>query len=163
MRKVFFILTTIFIFFLIEFILFNFIGKWFLPNLMLLAIVFFNLLWGIRYGIFTAILAGLVRDSFSANPFGVHLFSFVVCAYMSAFFKKTIYHVGSRSARLLLIALICLINFVVQFFLHMAFGVVTPSENIYFILIPEFLTTLLVASFVFNRLKICVLKFYGSL
>ena len=163
MRKIFFILSVVFIFFLIEFTLFNFTGKLFLPNLMLLAIVFFNLLWGIRYSIFTAVIAGLVKDSFSVNPFGVHLFSFVVCSYMTTFFKKTIYQVGSPSARLLLIALICVINFIAQFFLHMAFGVTAPLENIHFILIPEFFTTLIIATFIFNQLKICVLKFYGSL
>jgi len=163
MRKTFFILSAIFIFFIIEFLFFNVIGKWFFPNILLLLIVFFNLLWGIRYRIITALVAGLIKDSFSVNPFGVYLFSFVICAYMTTFLKKTIYQVGSRSARLFLVCIICGINFIAQFFLHLVFGTVTTIASVHFILIPELLTTLLITPFVFNRLKICVLKFYGSL
>ncbi|MBF0521458.1 MAG: rod shape-determining protein MreD [Candidatus Omnitrophica bacterium] len=160
MRKILFIVAVIFIAFLVEFLLFNFVGRWIMPNLLLLVVIFFNLLWGIRFSLFTAVIAGLLQDSFSTNPFGVHLFSFVVCAFAATLIKKIIYPGGSRSIRLLLVSLIVIVNFLVQFFLHMVFGVVDVRETMRFIFIPEMLTTLIVTNYCFNQLKICVLKFF---
>ncbi|MDP8211833.1 MAG: rod shape-determining protein MreD [Candidatus Zapsychrus exili] len=160
MRKIIIITGAIFVFFLIEFFLFNFIGRWIVPNFALLLVVFFNLYWGIRYGLFTAVLAGTLQDSFSTNPFGVNLFTLVVCVYATTFLKQYIYHVGSSTARFLLLSIVCIISIIVQCFLHVMLGIVDIRQTFQYVLIPETLTTLIIATYIFERLKKCVLKLY---
>ncbi len=59
-----------------------------MPNLLLLAVIYFNLAFGIRYSIFAAVVAGLFRDSFGAGIFGLNIFAFVVCAYLTTGLKR---------------------------------------------------------------------------
>ncbi|MBU1997618.1 MAG: rod shape-determining protein MreD, partial [Candidatus Omnitrophica bacterium] len=101
MKKALIIIVLTFLCFLLEFLIFNIVGRWFMPNLLLLLVIFFNLYLGIRYSIFTAVCAGLLKDSFCASVFGINLVSYVVCAYMVTFLKRYIYHAGSKSSRLL--------------------------------------------------------------
>jgi rod shape-determining protein MreD len=82
MRKIGLVTLFVFLFFLAEFFLFNMAGRWFLPNMLLLSIIYFNLAFGIRYSILAAVLAGTLKDSFGAGIFGLNIFVFVVCAYM---------------------------------------------------------------------------------
>lgn len=158
MKKAFIIIALTSIFFLLEFFIFNIVGRWFLPSLLLLLVIFFNLYLGIRYSIFTAVCAGIMKDSFCASAFGINLVSFVVCAYMVTFLKRYIYHSGSKGSRLLLVFCIVLINFVVNYVLLIKFGTVDLFESVKYVLFPEITTTLIVATTVFHYLKKCVLR-----
>ena len=97
MRKIAMITFFIFLFFLTEFFVYNMFNRWLMPNLSLLLVVFFTLYLGIRYGLFTAVLAGILEDSFGISMFGVNLFSFVVCAYLPFFYKEA--RIKSRRTR----------------------------------------------------------------
>ena len=162
MRKIALIIFFVFFFFLIEFFIFNMLNHWLMPNLSLLLVAFMTLYFGIRHGLFTAILAGMLQDSFGISMFGVNLFSFVVCAYMTVILRKYVYHLGAYAARLVLVAFISVINVAIHFVLYLTFGVVHIGQTFQYIFLPEVLTTLLVSPFVFQELKKCASRLYVS-
>jgi len=158
MRKIILIAITVYIFFLIEFFLFNLGGRWFMPNLLLLVIIYINLAFGIRYSIFAAVFAGIFKDSFGTGIFGSHIFSFVLCAYMTTILKKYLHYVASRRSRLLLVLCVTIIHIIGYFCLQFIVGKVNIVQVLIYVAIPEILTTLLVTSFTFAQLRKCVLK-----
>lgn len=161
MRKIILITLLVFLFFLIEFFLFNLAGRWFMPNLLLLAVIYFNLAFGIRYSIFAAVVAGLLRDSFGTGLFGLNIFAFVVCAYLTTVLKRYLHYVASRQSRLLLVFCITVIHVMVYFCLQLMLGKVHVVQFFKFVFIPEILTTLVVTSFIFTQLKKCVLRLFA--
>jgi len=158
MRKVILIALVVFSFFLIEFFLFNMGGKWFMPNLLILVIIYFNLAFGIRYSIFAAVLAGVLKDSFAIGTFGIHISAFVLCAYMTTILKRYLHYVASRRSRLLLVFCVTVIHVITLLGFQLFFGKVNVVQIFPFVFMPEVLTTLLVTSFIFTQLKKCVLK-----
>jgi len=161
MKKIISIIGLVFMFFLIEFLIFNLAGRSFMPNFMILFIIFVSLSLGIRYSIFTAVIAGVVKDSFGVGVFGIHSFSFIVCAYLTILFKKYVYHVTSFSSRLLLVFIIVVSNVVIQFFLKFMFGSVSVRDALRHVLLPEVVMTLIVANFTFERLKACASRLFA--
>ena len=160
MRQIFLIIIFALILFAIEFLLFHVIGRWAMPNLLLLLVIFFTLYSGIRYGLLAAFVAGWIRDSFGVMPIGTHMLAFVVCAYGTTFLKKYIYHANSRTSRLLLVCVVSVVNLTILFFLNfrmVSFPVIQAFQNIF---VPEVIVTLCVTHFTFYHLKTCVLKFY---
>jgi rod shape-determining protein MreD len=160
MRKIIFVLTCVLAFFLAEFFLFNMAGRMFMPNLLLLAVIYFNLAFGIRYSILAAVMAGGLKDSFSIGIFGLNIFSFVFCAYMTTVLKRYLHYVASRRSRLLLVFFITVINISIHFLLQSRFGNMDVLQALKFVFIPEILTTLVVTSFIFTELKKCVSKLF---
>lgn len=158
MRKVLLVTFVVVISFLLQFFLFNVGGRWLMPNLLLLAVVYFNLAFGIRYSIFTAVLAGILADSFAAGMFGVHIFSLVVCAFMTTILKKYLHYVASRSSRLLLVFAVTIVHFLAHFVITMMLGTAEVFAVVRYVFVPEITTTLIVTSFVFTQLRKCVLK-----
>ena len=88
MRRIIFVPVCVFLFFLIEFILFNMFGSWFMPNLLLLLVIYFNFSSGIRYSIFAAVLAGILKDCFSVDVFGLNIFYFCSLCVLNHCFKE---------------------------------------------------------------------------
>jgi rod shape-determining protein MreD len=125
-----------------------------------LAIIYFNLVFGIRYSIYAAVLAGILKDSFGADIFGVYTFSFVVCAYMTTVLKKYLHYVASRRSRLLLVFFIILINIVIHLVIRAVFTEIDFVSALKFVFVPEICTTLLVTSIVFTELKRCASKLF---
>ena len=148
--------------FVIEFLLFYLMGRWVTPDLELLLVMFFNLYFGIRYGLLTAVLAGLLRDSFSTGVLGINVCSFIVAAYMTTILKQYIYHMGSRLSRYILIVIIIAINTIVHYHLYrILVGDLYPAEVFWFVFFPSAVVTLLVAPFVFEQLRKCVSKLFA--
>ncbi|MCK5259853.1 MAG: rod shape-determining protein MreD [Candidatus Omnitrophica bacterium] len=160
MRKIIFVPVCVFVLFLAEFFLFNMAGRWFMPNLLLLAIIYFNLAFGIRYSIFAAVLAGVLKDSFSTGMFGLNIFSFVLCSYMTTVLKRYLHYVASRRSRLLLVFFITVINISIHCVLQAISVKVDAGQVFKFVFVPEVLMTLIATSFVFTELKKCVSKLF---
>ncbi len=159
MRRIIVITFLAFIFYFIEFVLFNLLGRWFTPNLLITLIIFFNLYLGIRYSLLTAVMAGIVKDSFGIDFFGSNIFSFVICAYLTTLIKRYLYQIGSISSRVLLIFLITILNALIHAMLNSIFNLVDFREMIVNVLFPEVLATTLMANYVWARLKKIVVKF----
>ena len=160
MRRLIAITLLTFLFFLAEFIIFNLIGSWARPQLLILLIIFFNLYFGIRYGLYAAILAGAITDSFSTGVFGLNIVAFIICAYMTTLLRKYIYYRGSQMSRLILVFSICLIDFIVRVVLNAMGGAVDVFGAIFVVLLPALVTTLLCTSTVFQQLRLCASRLF---
>ncbi len=160
MRKVLLIIFLVFIFYLIEILLFNLFGRWFRPNLLLLLIIFFDFYLGIRFGLLTAFAAGILRDSFSTHILGVNLLSLVASAFLTTVFRKQFYFKGSRTSFFLVISLVCLANFLIQFVLYIFCSTVNFSSALTAVFFPQIISTLLVSLFVFKQLRKCVSRLF---
>jgi cell shape-determining protein MreD len=92
--------------------------------------------------------------------FGAHIFTFVLCAYMTTVLKKYFHYVGSYSSRFFLVFAVVLINFFANFCLRMMFGNVDVVQVFKYVFMPEMAATLVVTSFVFVQLQKCVSRFF---
>ena len=160
MRKTILIAILVFLFFVLEFILFDLFGRFFMPNLLLLLVIFITLCYGVRFGLIAALLSGIMKDSFAASLFGIHVFSFIMFVYAAPIIKKHLYYASSTTSRLVLVLILTVLNVAINFFGELVFNPVSITQVFKFILFPQLLATLLVTAFVFQQLKICVSKFY---
>jgi len=160
MRRIIVITALTLLFFCIEFVIFNVFTSAFKPNLLILLIVFFDLYLGIRYGLYTAILAGILTDSFSTNVFGLNIVVFILCAYMTSILRKYIYFRGSRMSRLLLVFLIILIDFTARLILHAIAGHYDIASAFTYALLPALFVTLLITTYTFQQLRLCASKLF---
>jgi len=159
MRKTILITFLIFIFFIIECMLFEVFGRLFTPDLLLLLVVFITLGFGVRYGLFAAILAGFMQDSFGTGIFGIHVFALILCVYLTPFIKKHLYYASRETTRIILVFLLVTLNVSVHLIGQLVFHAVDFPNVIQFIYVPQVITTLLVTAFTFEQLKVCVSKF----
>ncbi len=141
------------VFYLIEFFLFNLLGRWFTPNLLLILVVFFNLYWGIRFSLLTAFLAGFIQDSFSIDPFGSNIFTLIICAFLITLIKRYLYQIGSISSRVLMVFLVSILHVLVYGLLNAMSGIVDLRDVILYVMLPQVLITTLVANYVLSRLR----------
>ena len=160
MQKIFIVIGLVLISFIVEVLIYNLFGRMFLPSLSLILIVFINLSLGIRYSLLAALLSGLLKDSLGIDFFGTHMLSFVACAFLATVLQKYIYHRGSGFSRLVLVAVILLADFFIQFSLNLMSGEVPFAQAVKFILVPELVATLFLTNFYFDQLKKCVLRFF---
>ena len=160
MRRLIVITLLVFAFFLLEFLVFNLAGGWLKPHFLILLIIFFNLYLGVRHGLYTAVLAGALKDSFSSTFFGLNIVTFIVCAYLTTFLRKYVYYRGSRLSRLLLVFFICLADFVCRLVLHAILGSLDVGGAFKFVLLPGLVTTQLITTTTFQQLKRCVSKLF---
>jgi len=158
MKKLLIISLLVYSLFLIQLILVNIFGPMFIPNLLLILVMFIVLFFGIRYGIITAVLAGLFVDSFSTNIIGINIISFIVCAYLTTILQKYIYRRGSPLTRLLLVFCIITINMFIHVILYVILGVIEIKQTLLYIYLPEVTTTVLIANWLFHKLKQCALR-----
>ena len=161
MRKILAITLSVAAGFIIEFLIFNFAAPFLRPNLLLLLVIFTNLFFGIRYSLYAAILGGVLIDSFASGPWGINMFSFVACAYLTTVFKKYIYLIGSEASVLLLAGAVVVANFFMEFFLNMIFADISLGEALRFIFFREAFMTLVVTPVLFREMRRCVLRLYA--
>ena len=155
MRKSILIAILTVAIFWFEFILFNVLGHWFKPNLLLLLIIFFNLSWGIRYSLLAGFLAGLLKDSLSVNVFGFYLLPFVLSAYLTTLVRKYIYQRESRASGILVVFLVSLLHGLIQYLLSEMLGEVPLQEALVYGILPEAMITILAGIPVFQVLRRC--------
>jgi len=160
MKKSFFVIFCVVGCFLIEGVLSVIFGRWFSPNLLIILVVFFNLFRGIRYSLAAAFLAGLLKDSFSPNLFGLNIFSFLLCAYLTTFIKMYIYHSGSVVLRMFLVFVISLINIIIHYILTLMVASIPFGEMFVHLLLPEVTATVIITNYAFKKFKECALKLF---
>jgi rod shape-determining protein MreD len=153
MRKIIAITILAVFFCLIEIVLFNIFDRWFKPNLLIILIVFVNLHSGIRYSIITAIIAGILKDCFSLNLFGLNMFSFIFCAYLTTFIRRSFYQVGSSASKIRTVAAVATVNVLIHYIFVVIFASAQFGSMLMTVLIPEVFWTSVVSGFIFKRLK----------
>ncbi len=160
MRKIFLTLASVFVCFLIEQLLARYLGRWFTPDLLLILIVFFNLSRSTRYSLLAAVFAGLLKDSFVPRSFGLYTFSFICCAYLTSLLKVYIYQTGSMGSRILIVAIMTVVNAHILFFLNLMSTTLYYGEMFRYLLVPELLATTVATPYVFGKFKSCVLRYF---
>ena len=153
MKRFFAIIISVYLFFLIEFLLFDIFGRWGKPDLLLLLIIFYNLYLGIRHGLVCAFFAGFLKDVFSPDVVGTHILLFMMCACLAILLRRNFYQPGSRLSRLM-VTLGVVVSYVLAWtVLQSISSDVQWLEIFRHVFLPEVLTTMVVATFVFIKLK----------
>lgn len=159
MKQFIAITILMYVAFLIEFVLYNTFGVWGKPELMVLAVVFCSLYWGIRHSIWAAFVSGMLKDAFSIEPFGTYLFVYIVAAYLTTLVRNNLYQPGSRFSRIVVTFIVLVGIFTLEAFLHMRFYEVRLWEAVCFVFVPRIVLTMAVATFAFGYLRELVGRF----
>ncbi|MEI7997916.1 MAG: rod shape-determining protein MreD [Candidatus Omnitrophota bacterium] len=158
-KRLILIVVLAYILFLLELILGNALGVWGRPELLLLLVVFWGLYSGVRYSLVAAIVAGALKDVFSILPFGTYLFVFVAAAYLTTFVRRTLYQPGSPFSRAVVAFFVLLGSFLIEVCLYLKHYNVYWLELFSNIFLPQLVTTMVVVTFVFHRLRDIAVKF----
>ncbi len=160
MLQAFLIPLICYLLLLVEFCLFNLFGRWGDPNLLLLAVIFFNLYSGIRFSLWAALWAGIFKDCFSTMPFGTYIFAFIACAYLSTFIRRTFYERGSDFSKLFMVFSVVTVHTLIRGLVHqMTFDEVRWADVWGSVWLPEMLVTLVVTLYVFGKMQSLAKKF----
>ncbi len=158
MRKLVFIGLVAVAGFVAQFVLYNIFGYWFKPDIVLLCVLFFSIRIGIRHGLMAAVLGGFISDSFHTGIFGLHIFSFMICAYLAVVIKQYVYP-QDDVLDVFLPFVMTAVNILVSFGVMAMFIDVNFHQVVVRFMIPEVIATTAAAFFIFPALKTCVLKF----
>lgn len=139
--------------FALEFLLYNFWGQWGKPELLILVVIFFNLYLGIRFSIVAALFCGLFKDCSGVAPFGTFILVYIAGAYLSLFVRRYLYEPGSKFSRMVVAFFVVVGCFMVQSILSIMNHEGHFSEQLFYILMPQLLTTMLAATYVFAQLR----------
>ena len=139
--------------FALEFLLYNFWGHWGKPELLILVVIFFNLYLGIRFSIIAAVFCGIFKDASGVAPFGTYILVYIAGSYVTTFVRRYLYQPGSRFSRSLVAFFVVVGCFIVQAILSNMNHEVRLSELLLYILVPQLLTTMIAATYVFEQLR----------
>ena len=153
MKRIFVIALVSYLAFALEFLLYNFWGQWGKPELLILVVVFFNLYLGIRFGIVAAIFCGLFKDASGVAPFGTYMLVYIAGTYITTLVRRYLYEPGSRFSRIVVTFFVVLGCFIVQATLTNMNHELRWDELLAYALVPQLLTTLIAATYVYAQLK----------
>jgi rod shape-determining protein MreD len=155
------ILGLVFATFVVECVLVHVLSFWYIPNLLIILVVFFNLYRGTRYSLVAGILAGLFKDSFSAGPFGLYTFAFIIAVFFTTLMKMYIYQPGVMASRILLVFIVTIGYVTTYWIIQLMFtSLAFPSVFLY-ILVPEVGLTTLIAPVAFKKYRQCALRLFA--
>jgi rod shape-determining protein MreD len=152
-KRLILIIALSYIFFILELVLNGVFGVWAKPELLLLLVIFWGLYSGIRYSITTAVICGLLKDTFSILPFGTYLFVFIVAAYLTTLVRNTIYQPGSRFSRAVVAFFVLIGCFLLELLLYIMHHDVRASDLFFNIFLPQIVTSMVAVTFVFHWLR----------
>lgn len=158
MKKILWIFIGCIILFYAEAVIANGLGAWLKPNFLILFIIVINLTFGIRYGLWAAIVAGLLKDSFGVGLFGSHIFSFVLSSYLLVLIKHYMIHLEALYFKLALAFSITFLNVMILYCIQVIFVQVDFKDAAWFIIIPQIVITTAVGPYCLDGFKKCVLE-----
>jgi len=162
MQKTLFVLTICLFCLVPQILCQKIFGAGFIPNFVLIAMIFFNLYRGMHMSLGAAFLGGFLLDSFSGSIFGINTFTLVLCAFLTGTLKMYIYQPGVAESRVLMVFVIALANSFLQYFINLIVGVdLQFGESLVRAILPEVILTTFVANMTLERLKDCALKLFA--
>jgi len=153
MKRIAVIALVSYLAFALEFLLYNFWGAWGKPELLILVVIFFNLYLGIRFSIIAAIFCGVFKDSSGIAPFGTYVLVYISGAYVTTLVRQYLYQPGSRFSRGFVAFCVIVGCFIVQATLSNMYHEIHLGELLIYCLVPQLLTTMIAATYVFEQLK----------
>lgn len=128
-------------------------GEWGKPELLILVVIFFNLYLGIRFSIIAAVFCGIFKDASGIAPFGTYVLVYIAGAYLTTVIRRYLYQPGSRFSRAVVTFLVVIGCFIVQLLLMSMSHEVHLKEQLLYLLVPQLLTTMIAATYVFAQLR----------
>ncbi len=159
MKKILWILCGCIFLFFIETVIYNVLGHWLTPNLLILFIVFVNLYFGVRQGLFASVVAGILEDSFAVGLFGAHIFAFILSSYLVILIKRYFLHIEALPLKITLSFTLSLLNVLILYFVQVLFSEVNFHDALWTIVIPEVVITTVAGPYCLASFKKCALKF----
>jgi len=153
MKRVVVIALVSYLAFALEFLLYNFWGQWGKPELLILVVIFFNLYLGIRFSIIAAIFCGIFKDASGVVPFGTYILVYLAASYLTTIVCRYLYQPGSRFSRGVVAFFVVVGCFIVQAILTNMNHEIRLNELLMYVLAPQLLTTMIAATYVFERLR----------
>ena len=153
MKRILVIALVCYLAFALEFLLYNFWGQWGKPELLNLVVIFFNLYLGIRFSIIAAIFCGIFKDASGVAPFGTYILVYIAASYLTTIVRRYLYEPGSRFSRAVVTFFVVIGCFIVQAILSNMNHEVHFGNLLIYILVPQLLTTMIAATYVFAQLK----------
>ena len=153
MKRVAVIVLVSYFAYVLEFLLNNFWGPWGKPELLVLVVIFFNLYLGIRFSIIAAVICGFLKDASGVAPFGTYVLVYIAGSYLTTLVRRYLYQPGSRFSRGVVTFLVVVGCFIVQAILTNMSHEIRLNELVVYLLIPQLLTTIIAATYVFKLLK----------
>lgn len=134
--------------------------RW-LPDFSLLTVIFATLSLGFRYGFAAALLAGMLKEGFGYQDFGMMLVPYVFCAYATNYLKNFLSLQESLVSRLGIVFVAVLTQILIQtVFFSRSHAVDWPSLGLSVVL-PQMCVTLCVSEGFFNLCRPCASKFFA--
>ncbi|MBF0479429.1 MAG: hypothetical protein HQL26_08095 [Candidatus Omnitrophica bacterium] len=157
MRKILFLILACMVCFIFEFLIFNYIGPWVRPSLVVILLVFATVFWNVESGILVAVLGGILEDSFGAS-FGFNMVAYGFCVLATSFFNDYIYQKGSRISLVILLFFVLVANIFARFVLMTMADQAISFSMVYRGIFSDIAVTILIANLMFNGLIRCALK-----
>ena len=153
MKRITVIALVCYLAYALEFLLYNFWGQWGKPELLILVVIFFNLYLGIRFSIIAAIFGGILKDCSGVASFGTYVLVYLAGSYVTTFVRRYLYEPGSRFSRVVVTFFVVIGCFIVQAILTNMNHEIRLNELLLYLLLPQLLTTMIAATYVFGQLK----------
>jgi len=153
MKRIAVIALVSYLAFALEFLLYNFWGQWGKPELLILVVIFFNLYLGIRFSIIAAVFCGIFKDASGVAPFGTYVLVYIAGSYLTTIVRRYLYEPGSRFSRAVVTFFVVIGCFIVQATLSNMNHELRLGELLVYLLVPQLLTTMIAATYVFAQLK----------
>lgn len=104
------------------------------PDLLLIAVVFFALYFGKKFGFWVGLLCGLLQDALSGLPWGTQTLVFSFCGLIIGTFNKDIYR-DSKFVQAVLVFIFCIISYIFYYYvlkikLNMPTFAMSPNKAI---------------------------------
>ena len=162
MQKTLFVITFSLLCLIPQILCLKIFGPGFVPNFVLVAVIFFNLYRGMRISLGAAFVGGFLLDSFGGGTMGINTFTLVSCAFLTGTLKMYVYQPGVAESRVLMVFVIVLVNSFLQYFILFLAGVdLHFTEAFTRAILPEAILTILIANVTLERLKDCALRFFA--
>ena len=153
MKRIAVIAVVCYLAYALEFLLYNFWGEWGKPELLILVVIFFNLYLGLRFSIIAAVLGGILKDASGVAPFGTYVLVYIAGSYVTTLVRRYLYQPGSRFSRGVVTFFVVVGCFIVQAILSNMNHEIRLNELLVYLLVPQLLTTMIAATYVFAQLR----------
>ena len=100
-----------------------------------------------------AVFCGILKDSSGVAPFGTYVLVYIAGSYVTTIIRRYLYEPGSRFSRGVVTFFVLIGCFIVQAILTNMTHEIHLYGLLIYVLVPQLLTTMIAATYVFAQLK----------
>lgn len=159
-KKIFILILLSYALVVIEAFFSFFIPTRWMPDLCLLMVIFATLSLGFRYGFAAALIAGILKEGFSSQTFGVMLWPYLAAVYLTYYFRRRWSLQESWMSRLGIVSLCVLVQVFIQALFFAVHQPVDWLSTVTSVVVPQILVTLMISESFFNLCRPCASKLF---